>query len=139
MNIPDLFGLVQVAGRRKPMSAQPIVHIEIVSRDPRASGDFYKEVFGWKIEVDEKFDYVQFSADPGTGGAFPAADEQQGMKPGDVILYIGVEDIEATLARIEACGGKTLLPRTEIPGIGWFAIFNDPTGNRLALYKSIRS
>ena len=120
------------------MAAQPIVHIEIVSKDPRASGNFYKEVFGWKIDIDENFDYVQFSADPGIGGAFPQADAAQNMKPGDVVLYIGVDNIEATLARIEECGGKTLMPKTEIPGIGWFAIFNDSTGNRMALYTSMR-
>ncbi len=120
------------------MAAQPIVHIEIVSKDPRASGEFYKDVFGWKIDIDENFDYVQFSADPGTGGAFPQADEAQNMKPGDVVLYIGVDDIESTLARIEQRGGQTLVPKTEIPGIGWFAIFNDSTGNRMALYTSMR-
>jgi predicted enzyme related to lactoylglutathione lyase len=120
------------------MANHPIVHIEVVSKDPHATGDFYKEVFGWKIDVDEKFDYVQFSAEPGPGGGFPPADAQQNIKPGDVLLYIDTDDIEATLARIEACGGKTLAPKSEIPGIGWFAIFSDNNGNRLALYTSMR-
>ena len=54
---------------------------------------------------------------------------------GTVIVYIQADDIPAALAKIEAHGGKTLLPQTEIPGVGWFAFFVDPTGNRMALYK----
>ena len=36
---------------------------------------------------------------------------------------------------VEARGGKTILPKTEIPGVGWFAFFADPTGNQVALFK----
>ncbi len=117
------------------MATQPIVHIEIVSKDPRAAGNFYKEVFGWEIEIDEKFNYVQFKANPGPAGGIPQVDEAQNMKPGDVVLYINSDDINADLAHIGACGGKTLVPKMEIPGIGWFAIFSDPTGSRLALFQ----
>jgi len=35
---------------------------------------------------------------------------------------------------IEAGGGKTLLGKTEVPGVSWYALFADPTGNRMALY-----
>ena len=57
---------------------------------------------------------------------------------GDVTVYIDTEDIDVTLKQIEKAGGKTLLPKTEIPGIGWFAQFADPTGNRMALYTALR-
>jgi len=53
-----------------------------------------------------------------------------------LLLYIGTDDIDASLAKVEAHGGKTVLPKTEIPGIGWFAIFTDQTGNRLALFTA---
>jgi predicted enzyme related to lactoylglutathione lyase len=36
-----------------------------------------------------------------------------------------------------AQGGKILAPKTEIPGMGWFAFFADPNGNRLALYRAM--
>ena len=41
------------------------------------------------------------------------------------------------LEKIVANGGKVLAPKTEIPNIGWYAFFSDPTGNNMALYKSI--
>jgi len=46
-------------------------------------------------------------------------------------------NIEATLAKIKAHGGTTAVPKTEIPGMGWFAIFNDPTGNMIGLYQAM--
>jgi hypothetical protein len=116
------------------MANHSVVHIEIPASDPKALGAFYGEVFGFKIEVDEQMNYVQFSPEDGPGGGFPEVSDQ--FKPGDVMVYFGTNDIEATLGKIEAGGGATVMPKTEIPGIGWFAIFSDPTGNQLALYTS---
>jgi predicted enzyme related to lactoylglutathione lyase len=47
------------------------------------------------------------------------------------------EDIEADLKAIKAKGGKALMPKIEIPNVGYFAMFTDPTGNMLALYTSM--
>jgi hypothetical protein len=44
------------------------------------------------------------------------------------------DDIEADLVRIKALGGTVLKEKTEIPNIGWFALFKDPTGNTLSLF-----
>lgn len=50
--------------------------------------------------------------------------------------YIGSDDLQETLSKIEAAGGRTLMPPTEVPGEGWFALFADPDGNTLGLWKS---
>ena len=119
------------------MSAHPIVHIEIPTQNPTTASEFYSTVFGWKIEADAEMDYVMFDAGNQLGGGFPKIDGEM-FKGNDLIVYIDTDDIEATLATIEAHGGKALLPKTEIPTIGWFAFFADPSGNRMALYKSMR-
>jgi predicted enzyme related to lactoylglutathione lyase len=50
-----------------------------------------------------------------------------------------VDDIAEALANIEAAGGRTLTPRTEIgPGMGAFAAFADPVGNQFGLYEEAR-
>ncbi len=118
------------------MSQHPIVHIEFPATNPKATGQFYASVFGWKVETDANFDYTMFSAEGGPGGGFPKAGEEGPMsyKVGEPMIYIGTDDIEATLAKIIAHGGKALSPKTEIPGVGWFAFFTDPAGNRVALY-----
>lgn len=123
------------------MSSHPVVHIEIPATDPAAADKFYNSLFDWKIEVDERFNYHQFNPGSGPGGAFV----QMGMdpsgtnevKPSEVLIYIGTDDIPGTLGRVENLGGKVVTPETEIPGIGWFGIFQDLSGNKIALYKSI--
>src|SRR5215469_4667168 len=119
------------------MSNHSIVHIEIPASDPATASKFYADLFDWKIQVDPSFDYHMFQADPGPGGGFVKIGDDPTYKPGEVLIYISTDDIDATLARIESHGGKTLQPKTEIPNTGWFAIFSDPTGNRLALYTSM--
>jgi predicted enzyme related to lactoylglutathione lyase len=45
--------------------------------------------------------------------------------------------IDATLETIEAHGGKTVLPKREIPHVGWWAVFADPSGNHLGLFTKV--
>ncbi len=118
------------------MSNHSIVHVEIPASDPAAASKFYADLFGWKIQVDPSFDYHMFQADPGPGGGFVKIGDQMGYKPGEVLIYVSTDDINATLAEVAALGGKTLQPKTEIPQVGWFAIFADPAGNRIALFTS---
>lgn len=115
------------------MSVSPIVHIEISAEDPKQAADFYRSLFGWEIEADEELDYWQFSAEGGPGGGFVLPGEA--YNAGDVIIYLAVDDIDASLAQVEEHGGSVLVPKTEIgAGMGWFALFFDPSGNKLGLY-----
>ena len=118
------------------MSDHPIVHIEFSAGSPEDAGEFYREAFSWEIEHYPEMDYVTYEADPGPGGGFNKVDGET-IKAGDVIVYIQTSDIEASLAKIESLGGKTLLPTTEIPTVGWMAFFADPTGNRVALFTGL--
>ena len=120
------------------MSSHPIVHIEIPANNASAAGKFYGEAFGWKIEADQMYNYVQFAAEGGPGGGFVelAGEAPIHYKPDSLLVYIGTDDIDASLAQVEAHGGKTVLPKTEIPHVGWWAVFSDPSGNRVALYTS---
>jgi hypothetical protein len=52
-----------------------------------------------------------------------------------VLVYVQTDDIEATLAKVESLGGRVLVPKTEIPTVGWFGVFSDPTGNKVGLYS----
>jgi uncharacterized protein len=124
------------------MSKHPIVHIEFAANDPQAAGGFYSQLFDWKLDYDPNLGYMQFQPESGPGGGFNkvGATEAAGFetKAGDVLVYVATDDIDATLARAESLGGKTLVPKMEIPGIGWFSIFTDPTGNKVGLYTSLQ-
>jgi predicted enzyme related to lactoylglutathione lyase len=53
----------------------------------------------------------------------------------DKVIYLGVADITATLARIEAHGGAAASPRMEVPGVVVLALFTDLAGNRMGLVE----
>jgi len=117
------------------MSGRPFAnHVELASHDPAASAAFYREIFGWEPHYDQAMDYHMFVTTPGSGGAFVKLDGD-GIKPGYVCVYVGSDDIDADLAKIQSLGGSVMVPRTEIPNMGWFAIFSDPTGNPIGLYS----
>ncbi len=118
------------------MANHPIVHIEFSASDLQAAAKFYADLFGWKTEYVPQMNYVTFEAPPGPGGGFNPVDGQM-TKPGDVFVYIQTDDIEATLAKAQSLGGKILVPKTEIPNIGWFGFFTDPTGNRVGLFTGM--
>jgi predicted enzyme related to lactoylglutathione lyase len=117
------------------MTKRNIVHIEIPTSNSKASADFYQELFGWHIERDEQMDYTMWDPHEGPGGGFSPVGEN--VKPGDVLIYVNSEDIEADLKRVAELGGTILQDKMEIPTIGWWGVFKDPTGNSIALYTSM--
>lgn len=117
------------------MSKRNIVHVEIPAADVEAAGKFYQELLGWKLQHDPELNYTQWEAGDGTGGGFPAVSDES--PAGHVLVYIHSDDIEADLKNVEKLGGKVIHPKTEIPQIGWFGLFQDPTGNVLGLYTSM--
>ena len=117
------------------MTKRNIVHIEIPADEAGKAGKFYQDLFGWKIETDPAMNYTLWEPAEGPGGGFNPLSES--VKPGDVLIYVDSDDIAADLERIKALGGTVLSEKIEIPKIGWYAMFKDPTGNTLALYTSM--
>ena len=115
------------------MSEHPIVHIQIPVATLEAGSLFYSELFGWKTEIMPEYNYGGWETGNGVGGGFSPVDGGQ-SQPGDVLVHVGTDDITRDLAKVEALGGKTVVSKTEILGIGWFGIFTDPIGNRIGLY-----
>jgi predicted enzyme related to lactoylglutathione lyase len=116
------------------MSKRNIVHVEIPAIDVKAASKFYEALFGWKLSHDENMNYAMWDAGEGPGGGFPAVDAENPV--GQILLHFASDDIEADLRMVETLGGKAVKPKTEIPGIGWYGMFKDPSGNVLALYTS---
>ena len=111
----------------------PIVHLEIPAPDLDAARAFYGELFEWTFH-EAGPDYTIFSTGEGSiGGGF---DRQ--MEPSDrgINVYIQVDDIPGTLARITQHGGSALAEKTKISDEhGFYGIFKDPNGNRLGIWS----
>lgn len=112
---------------------QPVVHFEIVGKDGRKLQDFYAGLFGWHIDASNPMNYgvVDTHAEGSIGGGIAQSQDGQGH----VTFYIQVDDPQAYLNKVEAMGGKTVVPVTEIPGMVTFAQFADPEGNVVGLVK----
>jgi predicted enzyme related to lactoylglutathione lyase len=114
---------------QKPNS---IVHVEFHSTAPEKTKSFLKDVFGWKFNDMPEMNYSMFEPPSAPGGGLQKAENL----PAGVLDYILTEDIENTLRKVSASGGAVVMPKQEISGMGWFAIFQDPTGITLALYET---
>ncbi|MGD8458108.1 MAG: VOC family protein [Anaerolineales bacterium] len=117
------------------MTVQKVVHIEFSAQDPKSLGKFYADLFGWKTEYSEEMDYVMFDGGDGPGGGFPKLTED--FPAGTVIVYISTDDVDASLSIAESLGAKIITPKTEIPMMGWFGLFADPTGNVVGVFQSL--
>jgi hypothetical protein len=110
--------------------AHPVIHAEIRSTDPDATRAFFGGLFGWKYS-DGAFPGYSF-VDTGVEGAIPTAiGPLQGGKD-SVLFFIGVEDVEATLARAEELGGTIIQPAQQVPGVT-FGVFADPQGHAVGV------
>ncbi|CAN5884962.1 VOC family protein [soil metagenome] len=106
---------------------------ELMTADPDASKAFYDTVIGWTIEAQPSgpMDYRMIDSGNGgqVGGVMRLTEEMiaGGAKP-TWLFYIGVDDVDASIAKIEAAGGSVLMPAWDIPGIGRLAMVADPQG-----------
>ncbi|MFQ6088186.1 MAG: VOC family protein [Candidatus Methanofastidiosia archaeon] len=107
-------------------------HVEIPTTNFEVSKKFYESVFNWKVSIVPEMNYALFE----TGGLDGGFDKVEEVKPGGVVLYILADDIKETLKKIESAGGKVLERETLISEeYGYFALFQDPEGNVLGLWR----
>ena len=113
----------------------PVVHFEITGADGAALQNFYKELFDWKIDTNNQWQYgvVETGGDGGINGGI--AGNEDGATGGRVTVYAAVDDMQAYLDKAERLGGKTIMPPTEIPGAVTMAMFLDTEGNRVGMVK----
>lgn len=109
-------------------------HIELPADDVERAKAFYANVFGWTFEAMSEFEgYFLYTAGPGgLGGGIGIRGQNA---PDAVRNYIGVDDVDTAVAKVEANGGSVVVPKTDI-GIGWYAAVKDTEGNEIGLYRS---
>ena len=116
------------------------VHFEIPADDLEKQMSFYSDAFGWQFQgtpmpgmPDAEYILVQTTEEgkPGINGGM-----YKRMGPDDKPrTVIGVESIDTTLEKVSSLGGKVTAEKAKIPGIGWFALIEDPEGNVQGLFE----
>ena len=124
------------AGQAGPLGAgddwpRPVVHWEIVARDPGRQAAFYRELFNWDIGGGP---VMQVPAGLGGPEPGPAGHIRAGSHPA-VVLYVQVRDLPASLLRAEQLGGTLVTAPFDVPDGPTLAVVADPEGNSLVLVQ----
>ena len=113
--------------------AHKICHFEIPADDMEKLKEFYEKSFGWKIEPRGGMEgyYIINTGDENLGGGMMKRQTPEHQPTN----YIEVEDIDSYIKKVEENGAKVVVPKTPIPGMGWFANVIDPQGNLFGMYQ----
>ena len=114
----------------------PVVHWELWSENPEGASAFYSQVFGWKVQSMPEMSYhiVDTGGEGGiNGGIFKP---HVGEWPGKLTFYIAVDDLDSYGAKVEAAGGKIIVSKQEVPGMGAFSLFQDPDKRVLGMWQT---
>jgi hypothetical protein len=116
------------------MSA-PVVHFEIGCRNTEKTVEFYTKLLGWTTQQFGPAAMINTGSQAGIMGHFNSL----GHEPHNYItVYAQVDNLQAYLAKATELGAKTLVPPTEVPGMGHFAWIADPEGTVFGLWKPMQ-
>ncbi|SRR5579884_484037 len=111
---------------------------EIPVTDIERAMTFYRTILGTEFQRmdQERMLYAAFAADP--EGITGALAQGEGFVPSSqgTTIYLAAEDVSVPLSKVEAAGGKIVIPKTHIgENMGYFAQFVDTEGNRVGLFS----
>jgi len=110
--------------------ANPVNHFEVLGKDGAALQTFYTDLFDWTIDAENPMKYgIVAPSEGGIGGGVAASMDGTSM----VTFYVQVDDLQATLDKVESLGGKTVMPPMDVPGGPKIAQFTDPEGNLIGI------
>jgi predicted enzyme related to lactoylglutathione lyase len=109
----------------------PVIHAEIRSADPDATRRFFAELLEWKVAAEGAFPGYTFIDTGAADGPATAIGPRQGAED-EVLFFVGVEDVAATLARAAELGGAIVQPAQEVPGVT-FGVLADPQGHKVGV------
>ncbi len=112
------------------------VHFELSAIDAPRAVAFYETVFGWKSQrwdgPEEYYLMITGEApEPGINGGILRSRDGQPR----TVNSIAVESVDDYARKVEAHGGKVVVPKMAIPGVGWLAYCTDTEGNIFGLHQ----
>jgi len=114
-----------------------LTHFEIPVDDVDKAKEFYSNLFDWEFNYMEEMNYLMFTGESEdgksktSGGIFKKTNESF-----TVTNYFTVKSLAESAKKVEELGGKIVVPKTPVPGMGWFVHFTDTDGNLLALWEN---
>jgi predicted enzyme related to lactoylglutathione lyase len=117
---------------------RPVVHFEIIGRDPEALRRYYAGLFGWEaadapvaaeVSDGDAYGFID-RAVTSDGTGIPGGIGGGAGFESHALFYVGVDDVEAALQEAERLGGRRVLgPAVNEKGGVVVGHFRDPEGN----------
>jgi uncharacterized protein len=117
----------------------PVVHFEIIGRDPAALRRYYAELFGWTFETGDassddvsepgQYGFIDGTTTGGINGGIGGGADHDAR----VLFYVGVPDVEAALQAAERLGGTRRMGPEGTPGVLVVGRFADAEGNLIGV------
>ena len=115
---------------------QPVVHFEVISKEPDKLREFYSQLFDWNFGDPigpTEYTMVERSTNKdGVGIAGGIGGVPEGYD-GHVTFYVEVSDVDAALKKAEELGGKRMMGPDQVPDGPVIGLFTDPQGHTLGL------
>jgi uncharacterized protein len=125
--------------RRPQLKEHTLVHFEIPANDPAKLSSFYEQLFNWKLDRMPNpmgpMDYFMISHKDAGAGETMGGIYKRTMGEIGLVNYFSVVNIDQSLKKAASLGGNIVKAKQEIPGMGFFAILQDPDSNLFALFQ----
>ena len=112
--------------------------VELMTSDPEAAKQFYGALFGWEMTTSPMagtdYTVVKVAGEEVAGMMKMPPTVPAGVPP-HWTAYVTVADVDAAVAKAQQLGGAVLHPPTDIPGVGRFAVLQDPQGAAISVIK----
>lgn len=119
--------------------SNPVQWFEIAATDLERAKNFYAKVFELEFQLIEMPESTMYMfGEPDKVGSSGCLVQGEGSNPSadGTIIYFECKDVAVQEARVEAAGGKVILPKMDIGEFGFFAQFMDTEGNRIGLHSN---
>jgi predicted enzyme related to lactoylglutathione lyase len=119
-----------------------IVHFEIPSDDIERSKKFYNDLFGWKIDkwpgsehIAHDYWMITTTDDEGNEALRGGMMKRQSPQQQGMTNYFDVKSVQEYSVKVEQLGGKVILPKRPVPGMGYFAVCTDTENNGFGIFE----
>jgi predicted enzyme related to lactoylglutathione lyase len=121
-----------------------IGYFEIPADDVKRAKKFYSSLFGWEINptampgsMPPTMEYQDVKTGEPLEGTLSMGGMYRRQTPGvPIVPYVMVEDFDRVAAKVERLGGKTLMPKMMVEGVGLVGVIQDTEGNTIGFWES---
>jgi len=114
-----------------------ICHFEIPADDVQRAKKFYETVFEWEFKHYPEMDYWGImTGEEGKSVGGGMMKRQQPQQP--IMNYLDVDCVDTFSKKITEAGGKVVMGKSPVPGMGWFAVCLDSENNAFGIFEEDR-